>query len=110
MSETKCHECDRFTDHRRAICRGEREGMAVDGPNSVNAYRAMWGLTPLGHEWDVSMPSRGLGDVVAKFTHATGLDVVAKAISTSTGKPCGCRKRQDQLNAAVPFKSEDTTA
>lgn len=106
MTENAFPECDQFTDHRRIICRGERPDMPVDGKNSVNAYRRVWGLSPLGvtqEEWDVSKPSRGLGDVVAKFTHATGLDKVAQAISTATGKPCGCGKRQAALNEAVPF-------
>lgn len=45
--------------------------------------------------WDVSQPCRGLGDVVAKITHAAGI----------RQKPgCGCAERQRRLNEAVPFK------
>ena len=102
-------ECNRFDDHRRAICRGERTDMAIDGPRGVNAYRNHWGLPPIGtavDEWNVSMSSRGLGDVVAKFTHYTGLDKVADVVSTTTGKPCGCKDRQARWNAAVPFNTE----
>ena len=102
-------ECDKFTDHRRTICRGERQNMPVDGKNSVNAYRRLWGLPPLGvtqEEWDVSKPSRGLGDVVAKITHATGIAQAAEYLfPTTTASPdgCGCKKRQQKLNEALPF-------
>ena len=54
-------------------------------------------------EWDVSKPSRGLGDVVAKITHWTGIDRAVKAVATATGTDCGCGKRQKQLNEAMPF-------
>ena len=80
--------------------------MAIDGKNSVNAYRRLWGLPPLGvtqEEWDVSKPSRGLGDVVAKVTHWTGIDKAVKAVATATGTDCGCGKRQQKLNEAMPF-------
>jgi len=37
--------------------------------------------------------SRGLGDTIAKMTKAIGI------------KPCGgCKKRQERLNKAVPYK------
>lgn len=99
-------ECDQFTDHRRAICRGERPDLPVDGRNSINGYRRLWGLPPLGttpDEWNVSMPSRGIGDLVAKFTHATGIDKAVKAVFAAAGTPCGCKKRQEAWNEAVPF-------
>lgn len=53
--------------------------------------------------WDTSMPSRGLGDTVAKFTHATGIDKAAKLYAKVTGKPCGCAGRQAVLNRKVPY-------
>lgn len=47
-------------------------------------------------EWTPDQPARGLGDVIAKVTHAVGI------------KTCGgCKKRQEALNAAVPFKSSE---
>lgn len=50
-------------------------------------------LSSGGEEWNVSMPSRGLGDTVAKLTTKLGI------------KPCGgCKKRQKKLNQLVPFK------
>jgi hypothetical protein len=40
-----------------------------------------------------SLPSRGLGDTIAKATKAVGI------------KPCGgCKKRQAILNKIVPYK------
>lgn len=52
--------------------------------------------------WNVSQPSRGLGDVVAKVTHATGIDKVVKKV---TKGGCGCAKRQQKLNELLPFGS-----
>ena len=37
-------ECEQFHDHRRAICRGERPDLS---PETINKYRALWGLAPL---------------------------------------------------------------
>ena len=54
-------------------------------------------------QWDVSMPSRGIGDTIAKFTHATGIAQAVHAVSTAVGVPCGCGQRQENLNQAIPF-------
>lgn len=54
-------------------------------------------------EWSHNMPSRGLGDTIAKITAATGIASVAAVIF---GGDCGCAKRQAALNAAVPFKDK----
>ncbi len=103
-------ECDQFKDHRRAICRGDRPDVPIDGKNSVNAYRKLWGLHPLGQQpWDVTQPCRGLGDVVAKITHWTGLDKVANylfPVTTANPQGCGCGKRQEDWNQAVPFQNK----
>ncbi|MEZ4735531.1 MAG: hypothetical protein R3E79_51220 [Caldilineaceae bacterium] len=45
---------------------------------------------------------RPLGDVVADFTHATGLDRIANAYSAITGQDCGCDRRQEALNNLCP--------
>jgi hypothetical protein len=58
-------------------------------------------------EWDTKKKSRGLGDTIAKFTHATGIDVIADKIAQVRGKPCGCRKRQEVLNKFLAYKGED---
>lgn len=52
------------------------------------------------------MKSKGLGDVVAKITKATGIKRVVDKISTATGKDCGCSKRQDTLNRAFPYNKK----
>ena len=47
--------------------------------------------------------SKGLGDTIAKITHATGLDKLAELYTHVTGKPCGCTKRQEVLNKLIPY-------
>lgn len=44
----------------------------------------------------------GLGDVVADFTHLTGLDHLSRAYTQVTGKDCGCKSRQEALNRIAP--------
>lgn len=48
--------------------------------------------------------SRGLGDTIAKITHATGID---KIVKKTLGKDCGCRGRQEKLNELFPYKEQD---
>ena len=49
--------------------------------------------------------SRGLGDTINKFTTATGLNALAQFGSKAVGKKdCGCKKRQQALNKAFPYK------
>jgi|TARA_R100001224_G_scaffold80238_1_gene50210 hypothetical protein len=49
--------------------------------------------------------SRGLGDTIHKFTTATGLNNLAQLGAKAMGKKdCGCKKRQDALNKAFPYK------
>lgn len=51
--------------------------------------------------------SKGLGDTVAKITHATGLDKIVKAVARTVGKnDCGCGRRQQKLNELVPYKNK----
>ena len=45
---------------------------------------------------------KGLGDVVANFTQATGLDHLARWYTQVTGRDCGCKARREALNKAVP--------
>lgn len=52
-----------------------------------------------------STPSRGLGDTIAKFTKATGIDKVAKfAAKTMGAEDCGCDGRAESLNKVFPYK------
>jgi len=45
----------------------------------------------------------GLGDVVAKVTRATGIDVIVKKLA---GDDCGCEERRKSLNEKFPFKKK----
>ena len=52
-------------------------------------------------------PSRGLGDTIAKFTHATGIHNLAQIGAKAMGKKdCGCNKGQQALNKAFPYKTK----
>jgi hypothetical protein len=44
-----------------------------------------------------------LGDAIADFTHATGLEKLAGWYTELTGKDCGCELRRQQLNRAFPW-------
>jgi hypothetical protein len=48
--------------------------------------------------------SRGLGDTIAKFARATGIAQAVETVSKITGRPCGCKERQEALNRAVPYQ------
>jgi len=51
--------------------------------------------------------SRGLGDTIEKFTHAFGLDKLAKKVAKLFGKEdCGCTRRRDKLNEIIPYKKQ----
>ena len=48
--------------------------------------------------------SKGLGDSIAKITHATGLDKVADTVAKAAGaEDCGCNKRRKTLNELFPY-------
>ena len=50
-------------------------------------------------------PSRGLGDSIARFTRSTGISNLAQLGARAIGKKdCGCKKRQEALNKAFPYK------
>lgn len=46
---------------------------------------------------------QGLGDTVADLTRASGVDKLATIYEQTTGKSCGCEKRQDSLNKIFTF-------
>lgn len=49
--------------------------------------------------------SKGLGDTIAKVTHAVGLDKVAESVAKAVGKEdCGCNKRREMLNDLFPYQ------
>lgn len=63
------------------------------------------------NRWTLSKSSRGLGDTIAKLTHATGIDRVANFVAHGdTKKPCGgCGQRQGILNQLVPYRRDAPT-
>ena len=52
----------------------------------------------------MSEPQKGLGDSVAALTRALGVDKLAAKYEKVTGKPCGCKERQEKLNKMFPYK------
>lgn len=46
---------------------------------------------------------KGVGDTIAKITHATGLDQLSQLYTRVTGRPCGCFGRQEALNKLLPY-------
>ena len=58
--------------------------------------------------FDPKQQSQGLGDTIAKFTHATGLDVVADKVAKALGaEDCGCNRRREKLNELIPFNKKE---
>jgi hypothetical protein len=108
----ECPECETFTGARRAWCLNESQDITRS-----NKWRRGFNLPPLGvthttrpritqeatAEWTPDQPARGLGDVIAKVTHATGIDRLVKRVAKGG---CGCKGRQKKLNELVPFGGE----
>lgn len=51
-----------------------------------------------------SGPSTGLGDTIAKITHATYLDALVDLYGDVTGSECNCELRRRKLNRLVPYR------
>jgi hypothetical protein len=55
--------------------------------------------------FDPRKPARGLGDSIAKFTHAFGIDKLADKVAKLLGEEdCGCDRRREALNKLIPYK------
>jgi hypothetical protein len=53
------------------------------------------------------MKSKGLGDSIEKFTKVTGIKSFTNYLQSSGMiKDCGCKKRKEALNKAVPYKNK----
>ena len=58
-------------------------------------------------EFNPKAPSKGLGDTIAKFTHATGLDKLAEILAQSAGaEDCGCNERRHIVNDWYPYTTK----
>lgn len=57
--------------------------------------------------FDPNTPSKGLGDTIAKITHATGIAKAVEVVTDALGvEDCGCQRRQNWLNEVVPYSKE----
>jgi hypothetical protein len=52
----------------------------------------------------IEKKSEGFGDTVAKITKKTGIEKLTKMVYGE--KDCGCKKRQEALNRAFPYKNK----
>ncbi len=50
----------------------------------------------------ITIKDKGFGDTVERFTSATGIKTVVKAVF---GDNCGCNERQEWLNKKIPYKN-----
>jgi len=58
-------------------------------------------------DFDPNAPSRGLGDTIAKITHATGIAKAVEVVTEALGiEDCGCGARQEWLNEVRPYNIE----
>lgn len=54
--------------------------------------------------------SKGLGDSIAKVTHALGIDKLADKIARALGyEDCGCDSRRELLNTLLTYKRKENT-
>ena len=48
--------------------------------------------------------SKGLGDSIEKLARLMKIKPLVDKVSATTGKDCGCKKRQESLNKKFPYK------
>ena len=61
-------------------------------------------------DFDPKKPSKGLGDIIAKVTHALGIDKLADKVAQALGhEDCGCDSRRELLNTLVSYKRKENT-
>ena len=61
----------------------------------------------MSKDFDPNAPSRGLGDTIAKITHATGIAKAVDVVTEALGiEDCGCSGRQEWLNEAAPYNAQ----
>lgn len=61
-------------------------------------------------DFDPKAPSRGLGDTIAKFTHATGIAKAVEVVTEALGiEDCGCGARQEWANDFMPYNVESNS-
>jgi len=61
-------------------------------------------------KFDPKAPSKGLGDTIAKLTHAVGLDKLAEILAQAAGaEDCGCNERRHIVNDWYPYTTEGSS-
>ncbi len=61
-------------------------------------------------EFDPNLPSKGLGDTIAKFTQATGIAKAVEVVTEALGiEDCGCGRRQEWANKFLPYNVESNS-
>lgn len=90
-----CHRCSR----RQRLCAGAC-ACRIDGADII--VHAGAGDCPL--RLFEAAPARGLGDWAARWMKGLGAAWLARVFQRVTGRECGCRQRQEQLNRWFPFK------
>lgn len=95
-------ECEQFTGHWKAICRGESQ-RPLNGPSSTNSYRKHWGLDPIGDVRDIAPET--LNVALPPKIHKPRVQLgVGTELKKLTGrlllKTCGsCSDHADELDA-----------
>lgn len=102
LNACKEHGCTPESIQSFASITGKLAVSAIMFPDDSieTAYMNFQGIPP---NISVVERSRGLGDTVAKITHATRLDQLAVLYTKITGKDCGCSSRQEALNKLFPY-------
>lgn len=67
-------------------------------------YESLDKRTKEYREWKKKQQAIGLGDVVEKFTEATGIKKVVKAL---WGESCGCDERKEKLNKMFSYRKTE---
>lgn len=103
-------DCSKVKGRELDYCLGQGQNGRPDPPDSkVKAWRER-NCRPnqQPESWDVSQPSRGLGDTIFKFTHATKIAQGVSYVANKLGVDCGCDGRQQTLNHYFPFGRKES--
>lgn len=96
-------DCSKLHGRPRDIC----EGRTHHSPEERDAYIKIFSGQSPSPIIPKPMRSRGLGDTIAKITHATGLAWFAERAAKAIGlESCGCAERQQWLNELVPYRPD----
>lgn len=91
--------------YNKVIAKGKVDGLVVDiSPRDYTILQTENPPIKPCNDVPKEEPMRGLGDMVHKIAQPIA-QVIDKVVGTHISQGCGgCRKRQEALNKAVPFK------